>query len=185
MTTMNTPGQCLGTSNLFSSSRCHTKLVPESSYYGVEMTCNGNVYQLFSNYNISTNHRQSLVGRQVYLCHEPLKVFFQEFYKYVLGPRLGRSVSNKHARLLGFEGLDDPLVSEVEDQNDDYTLWEFVEEAMEPTLRFQMHTYVSRELGADGDNLEETNFCSLMSSSPSPKSSPLPSPLTLSPPSLT
>lgn len=73
MTTVYTPGQCLGTSDLFSSSRCQTELVPESLYYGVEMTCNGNVYQLFSNYNNSTNHRQSLVGRQVYLCHEPLR----------------------------------------------------------------------------------------------------------------
>lgn len=174
---MNTPGHHRDTPDLFSSfsSRCQvTELVPGSPSYGVEMTFDGRVYQLFSNQYGSSTNNMVLLDDKRHLCHEPLKVFFQEFRKYVLGPYFGHSAANKHGMLLGLEGLDDPLVGEVEARNNDCTLWEFWEEAVEPTLRFQMHTYVSQAQMQETDPDDTDCDLSLPSASPSP-STPSPS----------
>ncbi|KAG0328429.1 hypothetical protein BG000_000488 [Podila horticola] len=111
--------------------------LPNSPSYGVELVFGGKVYQLFSNYANAPSNTVLLNGKG-HLCHEPLKSFFYEFRKYVLGPRFGL-VADKHQMILGLEGLDDPLISEMEAENDDCTLWEFWEQAPDPTLSFQMH----------------------------------------------
>ncbi|KAF9322788.1 hypothetical protein BG006_002062 [Podila minutissima] len=107
MTTMSTPGHQREASDILSSlsfsCRCQsTKLVSGSPSYGVEITFDGKVYQLFSNYNDSVTNKVILDGKR-HLCHEPLKVFFREFRKYVLGPCFGRSDANKRGMVLGLE----------------------------------------------------------------------------------
>ncbi|KAF9372118.1 hypothetical protein CPB97_001457 [Podila verticillata] len=111
--------------------------LPNSPSYGVELVFGGKIYQLFSNYVNAPANTVLLHGKR-HLCHEPLKVFFQEFRKYVLGPRFGL-VTDKHQMILGLEGLDDPLISEIEAEKDDCTLWEFWEQACDPTLRFELY----------------------------------------------
>ncbi|KAF9294806.1 hypothetical protein BGZ74_011094 [Mortierella antarctica] len=116
--------------------------VSDTLSYGVELAFGGKVYQLFaSDDGSSASSDYDLLRGQRHLCHEPLSVFFQEFRKYVLGPRFGLA-ADKHQMILGLEGLDDPLVSEIEAENDDCTLWEFWEQAAQPTLRFEMHIQV-------------------------------------------
>lgn len=116
--------------------------VSDTLSYGVELAFGGKVYQLFaSDDGSSASSDHDLLRGQRHLCHEPLSVFFQEFRKYVLGPRFGLA-ADKHQMILGLEGLDDPLVSEIEAENDDCTLWEFWEQAAQPTLRFEMHIQV-------------------------------------------
>ncbi|KAG0028839.1 hypothetical protein BGZ81_004380 [Podila clonocystis] len=117
--------------------------VSDTPSYGVELAFGGKVYQLFASDNSSSaSSKQVLLSGQSHLCHEPLSVFFQEFRKYVLGPHFGLA-ADKHQMILGLEGLDDPLVSEMEIENDDCTLWEFWEQAVQPTLRFEMHIQVT------------------------------------------
>ncbi|KAG0100173.1 hypothetical protein BGZ93_003639 [Podila epicladia] len=122
------------------STQCNAAYEPllKSPSYGVELVFGGKVYQLFSNYANAASNTVLLNGKR-HLCHEPIKLFFQEFRKYVLGPRFGLLATDKHQFILGLEGLDDPLISESEAENDDCTLWEFWEQAPDPTLRFQMH----------------------------------------------
>lgn len=116
--------------------------VPDSPSYGVELAFGGKVYQLFSSNDGSASSDNVLLSGQRHLCHEPLSAFFQEFRKSVLGPHFGLA-AHKHQMVLGLEGLDDPLVSETEAENDDCTLWEFWEQAVQPTLRFEMHIQVT------------------------------------------
>ncbi|KAG0100190.1 hypothetical protein BGZ93_003656 [Podila epicladia] len=116
--------------------------VSDTPSYGVELAFGGKVYQLFASDDVSSASGGNVLLRgQRHLCHEPLSVFFKEFRKYVLGPHFGLA-ADKHQMILGLEGLDDPLVSEIEAENDDCTLWEFWEQAVQPTLRFEMHIQV-------------------------------------------
>ncbi|KAF9314037.1 hypothetical protein BG003_004566 [Podila horticola] len=133
----------LMTDTNFFRSPTEYELVSDTPSYGVELAFGGKVYQLFASdddSSVSTDH--VLLSGQHYLCHEPLNVFFQKFRKCVLGPHFGLA-ADKHQMILGLEGLDDPLVSEVEAENDDCTLWEFWEQAAQPTLRFEMHIQVT------------------------------------------
>ncbi|KAF9214917.1 hypothetical protein BGZ59_002662 [Podila verticillata] len=115
--------------------------VSDTPSYGVELAFGGKVYQLFSS-DGSASSDSVLLSGQRHLCHEPLSVFFQEFRKSVLGPHFGLA-AHKHQMVLGLEGLSDPLISETEAENDDCTLWEFWEQAVQPTLRFEMHIQVT------------------------------------------
>lgn len=133
--------------------------LPNSPSYGVELVFGGKIYQLFSNYVNAPANTVLLHGKR-HLCHEPLKVFFQEFRKYVLGPRFGL-VADKHQMILGLEGLDDPLICEIEAENNDCTLWEFWEQACDPTLRFELHISVEGTL-KDNEALPDDDTQSIL-----------------------
>ncbi|KAG0362334.1 hypothetical protein BG005_005988 [Podila minutissima] len=136
------------------STQCNdaSEPLPDSPFYGVELVFGGKVYQLFSSYADAAPNTVLLNGKR-HLCHEPIKFFFREFRKYILGPRFGL-VADKHQMILGLEGLDDPLISESEAENDDCTLWEFWEQAPDPTLRFQIHLPMDIT-GEDNEGLSE------------------------------
>ncbi|KAI9232372.1 MAG: hypothetical protein BYD32DRAFT_466318 [Podila humilis] len=163
MTTMHTQASHMELPTPLTSIRPQWQAVyeplPNSPSYGVELVFGGKIYQLFSNYVNAPANTVLLHGKR-HLCHEPLKVFFQEFRKYVLGPRFGL-VADKHQMILGLEGLDDPLICEIEAENDDCTLWEFWEQACDPTLRFELHTSVEGTL-KDNEALPDDDTQSIL-----------------------
>lgn len=88
-------------------------------------------------------------------CTSRSRSFFQELRKYILGPRFGL-VADEHQMILGLEGLNDPLISEIEAENDEYTLWGFWEQVSDPTLRFELSIPVDGTL-KDNEALSEND----------------------------
>lgn len=88
-------------------------------------------------------------------CTSRSRSFFQELRKYILGPRFGL-VADEHQMILGLEGLNDPLISEIEAENDECTLWGFWEQVCDPTLQFELSIPVDGTL-KDNEALSEND----------------------------